>query len=162
MSATTAKQGGWVQLEQCDMRLALNMTKTSKGGFLHAAIEETQFLIKKPGVEVREEKMWGVEFPWHKMVKAAMKTHPAMIRENQMDGCLSCLNGTAYNLQKGRRRNGMGAPPQERLRQPTLELTPHPPETPPVTPSNKEVAHLSEIEGVPPRYVYIRTPLPSA
>jgi len=32
----------------------------------------------------------------------------------------------------------------------------------PVSPSYNEAAHLSEIEGVPPGYVYILTPLPSA
>jgi len=33
MSATMARQGGRVQLEQSDMRLAWNMAKTAKGGF---------------------------------------------------------------------------------------------------------------------------------
>ena len=56
----------------------------------------------------------------------------------------------------------MGAPPLAQLRQLTPELTPHPPETPSVPPGNNEAAHLSEIEGVPSRYVYIRIPLPSA
>jgi len=32
---------------------------------------------------------------------------------------------------------------------------------PPVPPGDKEAAHVSEIEGVPPGYVYINTPLPS-
>jgi len=48
MSATMLRQGGQVQLEQSDMRLALNMAKMAKGGFLCSAIEETQFLIKRP------------------------------------------------------------------------------------------------------------------
>jgi hypothetical protein len=56
MSATIARQGGRVQLEQSDMRLALNTAKITKGGFLHATVEETQQLIKKPPAEVREEK----------------------------------------------------------------------------------------------------------
>jgi len=56
MSATMARQGGRVQLEQSDMRLALNMAKLAKGGFLHASIEGTQQLIMKPRVEVQEEK----------------------------------------------------------------------------------------------------------
>jgi hypothetical protein len=33
MSATMARQGGRVQLEQSDMRLALNMAKMAKEGF---------------------------------------------------------------------------------------------------------------------------------
>jgi len=32
MSATLAKQGGWVQLAQSNMRLALNMPKLAKEG----------------------------------------------------------------------------------------------------------------------------------
>ena len=53
MSATMARQGGRVQLEQSDMRRALNMAQMAKGGFSHSAIEETQFLIKKPLTEDR-------------------------------------------------------------------------------------------------------------
>jgi len=48
MSATMARQGGRVQLEQFDMRLALNMARMVKGGFLHAAIEEMEFPMKTP------------------------------------------------------------------------------------------------------------------
>jgi hypothetical protein len=39
MSATMAKQGGRVQLEQSDMRLALNIAKMANG-FLRAAMEK--------------------------------------------------------------------------------------------------------------------------
>ena len=70
MSATMARQGGWVQLEQSDMRLALNIAKMAKEGFSCAAIEEMKYLIKKPCNEVREEKKRGVEFPGHTKVKA--------------------------------------------------------------------------------------------
>jgi hypothetical protein len=73
MSATMARQGGRVQLEQSDMRLALNMAKMTKGGISRAAIEETQQLIKKPRAEVRAEKMRGVEFCGHNKVKAAIE-----------------------------------------------------------------------------------------
>jgi len=52
MSATMARQGGRVQLEQSDMRLALNMAKMAKEGFSHAAIGETNYLIEKPSAEV--------------------------------------------------------------------------------------------------------------
>jgi len=41
MSATMARQGGRVQLEQSDICLALNMAKMAKGWFSRAAIEET-------------------------------------------------------------------------------------------------------------------------
>jgi len=73
MSATMARQGGRVQQEQSDMRLALNMAKRAKGGFSRSAIEETQHLIKKPRPEVREVKKRGVEFPGHRKVKAAIE-----------------------------------------------------------------------------------------
>jgi len=161
MSATMARQGGWVQLEQSDMHLALNMAKMAKWGFSRAPIEETQFLIKKPPVEVQEEKKWGVEYPGHKHVKVTMERHPAMLWENQMDGCLPFQNGTSQIAQTRWRCKGTSAPPPERLRQPTPEPTPHPPEMPLVLPGNKEAAHLSQIEGVQPGYVYIHTPLPS-
>jgi len=99
MSATMVRQGGQVQLEQSDMRLALNMAKIAKGGLSRAAIEETQRLIKKPRAEVREEKKRGVEFPGHQKVKAAMESHPAMVYKNHMAGCLPCQNCTAKNPQ---------------------------------------------------------------
>jgi hypothetical protein len=38
------------------MRLALNMAKMAKGGFLQATKKETQQLMKNPRAEVREEK----------------------------------------------------------------------------------------------------------
>ena len=124
MSATMARQGGRVQLEQSDMRLALNMAKMAKGGFSRAAVEETQYLIKKPLAEVREEKKRGVEFPGHNKVKAAIARHPAMLRQNQTPGCLPCQNGTAKNPQTRWRRKGTGAPPPNRRRQQNPEPTP--------------------------------------
>jgi len=78
---------------------------------LCATIEETQHLIKKPRAEVREEKKRGVEFSGHRMVKAAIERHPAMVYENQTDGCLPCQNGTAEIPRTRWRRNGVGAPP---------------------------------------------------
>ena len=95
-------------------------------------------------------------------MKAAMESHPAMLREDQMDGCLPCHNSTAQNPQTCWRRKGTCAPPPERLRQPTPEPMPHPPKTPPVPPGDNEAAHVSEIECLPPGYVFIHTPLPSA
>ena len=151
MSATMARQGGRVQLEQSDMHLALNMAKMAKGGISRAAIEETQQLIKKPRAEVREEKMRGVEFPGHNKVKAVIERHPAMVRENQTDGCLPCQNGTAKNPETRWRRKGKGAPPPRRA--------PPRPESPPVPADDDE---RSETAGMPPAYVYIHTSLPNA
>jgi len=158
-----AWQGCRVQLEQSDMRLALNMAIMATGGFSRASEEDTQFLIKKPWAGVRDEKMWGVQFPGYKNVKSAMERHLAMLRESQTDGCLPCHDGTAQNPQTCWRRKGMGAPPLERLRQLTPgEPTPHPPKMPPVSLGKNEAAHVSVIEGVLPRYVDIHTPLPGA
>jgi len=39
MSTTLARQGGGVQLEQSDMRLALNVVKIAQGGFSQTAIQ---------------------------------------------------------------------------------------------------------------------------
>ena len=151
MSATMARQGGRVQLEQSDMRLALNMAKMAKGGFSHAAIEETQQLIKTPHAEVREGKKRGVEFPGHNKVKAAIERHPAMVRENQMDGCLHCQNGTTKHPQTRWRCKGKGAPAPR----------PAPPRPePPHVPSGDEES--SETEGMPPTYMSIHTQLPNA
>jgi hypothetical protein len=50
-----ARQGGQVQLEQSNMRFALNMAKIAKGGFSHAAIAETHQLIKTHRTEVQED-----------------------------------------------------------------------------------------------------------
>jgi len=151
MSATMARQGGQVQLEQSDMRLALNMAKMAKGGISRTAIEETQQLIKKPRAEVREEKKWGVEFPGHNKAKAAIERHPGMVRENQTDGCLPCQNGTAKNPETRWRPKGKGAPPPRRV--------PPRPESPPVPSDDNE---RTETEGMPPVYVYIHTSLPNA
>jgi hypothetical protein len=52
MSATMARQVGGVQLEQSDMRMALNITKIAKKGFSRAAIEETKCHIKIPHAKV--------------------------------------------------------------------------------------------------------------
>jgi len=62
MSSTKARQGGWVQLELSNMRLAINMARMAKEGFLCATIEEMKYLIKKPRAVVREETKRGVEF----------------------------------------------------------------------------------------------------
>jgi hypothetical protein len=52
MSATMPRQEDRVQLEQSDMRRALNIAKMGTESFLPAAIVETKYLIKKPRAEV--------------------------------------------------------------------------------------------------------------
>jgi len=162
MSATMARQGGWVQLEQSDMRLVLNMAKMAKEGFLRAAIEQTKYLVNKPRAKVRVEKKWGVEFPGHNKVKAAIQRHPAMLRQNQTSGCLPCQNGTAKYLQTRWRRKGTGAPPPTRRRERTPDPTPPPPGTPPAPTGNTSGAQPSEIVNLPAGYTCSHTALPCA
>ena len=45
MSATMARQGGRVQLEQSDMRMALNMATMANEGYSRTTSEETKYLI---------------------------------------------------------------------------------------------------------------------
>ena len=162
MSATGAGQGGRVQLEQSDMRLALNMAKMAKEGFSRAAIEETKYLIKKPHAEVREEQKRGVEFPGHKTVKATIQRHLAMLRHNQTSGCLPCQNGTAKNLHTRWRRKGTGAPPPARRRVRTPEPTAPPPGTPLAPTGNTYGTQPSKIINLPAGYTYSHTALPWA
>jgi len=151
-----ARQGGRVQLEQSDMRLALNMAKLAKGGFLHATIGEIQYLIMKPRAKVQEEKKWGVQCPGHNKVKAAIERHPAIHRQNQTPRCLTCNNGTPKNPQTCWRRKGTGAPPPRRRRKQTPEPTPEPtpsmPGTPPTSTGNTSGAQCLEIVNLPGRY----------
>jgi hypothetical protein len=132
------------------MCLALNMAKMAKGGFSRATVEETQQL-KKPRDNVREEKKWGVKIHGHNNLKAAIERHPAMVRENQMDGILPCQNGTAKHPETCWRRKGNGATPPTRA-------TP-PPKSPPVPFDDHE---CSETDGMPPTYVYVHLLLPNA
>jgi len=166
MSATMARQRGHVQLEQSDMRLALNMAKMAKGGFSRAAIKESQYLMKKPRAEIREEKMQRGEFPGHNKVKAAIERHPAMFHQNQTPGCLACQNGTAKNPPTCCRRKRTGAPlPNQRRKQtpePTPEPTPPLPETPPASTGNTSGAQRLDIVNLPARYVYSHSSLPCA
>jgi len=46
------RQGGQVQPEQSNMRLAMKVAKMAKGEFSCAAFEETHYLFKKPLAEV--------------------------------------------------------------------------------------------------------------
>jgi hypothetical protein len=159
MSATMSRQGGRVQLEQSDMRLALNMAKMAKGEFPRAAIDEMQQLIKKPGAEVQEEKERGVEIPGHQKVKAAPERHPAMVYKNQTDGCRPCQNGTAKSQQTRWRRKATAAPPPEPAAPPPGTL---PPPGTPCAPLGDSDGHESyEIEGMPSLCVYIHSSHPN-
>jgi hypothetical protein len=110
MSAAMARKGGGVQVDQSNKRLTMNITKMAQVWYLCTAIEEMQNLINKPCTNVREEEKWGVEFPAYKHVKAAIATHPAMVHNNQTDGCFPCLNVIVINLHTGWRCKGTGVP----------------------------------------------------
>jgi len=152
MSATMTRQGSQVQLEQSDMRLALNMAKVAKGGYSRDTIEETQQLIKKPRAEVREEKKREVEFAGHQTVKAAIERHPAMVYKNHTARCLPCQNGTVKNPVTRWRCKGTATPPPE------AAAPPH--GTPPALPGDAEGNERDEIEGMPSRCVYMHFSLP--
>jgi hypothetical protein len=79
-TATIARQGGRIELEQSDMRVALNMATMAKQRFSQATLEETKYLIKAPHTEVQEEKKRGVELPGHTKVTAVIQRHLAMLR----------------------------------------------------------------------------------
>jgi len=134
------------------MWLAFKLAKMAKVGILHADIEEMHYLIKKRHAKVREEMIWGVEFPGHRKLKAPIERHTAMVCENAMYGCLHSQNCTGKNLQKHWRRKAKGALPPV--------TAPPPPGMPPAPPGDSEGVQSSEIKGVPPGYVYIPTPLP--
>jgi len=163
MSATMARQGGHVQLEQSDMHLALHMAKMAKGEFLSAAKEETEYLINKPRTEVWAEKKQGVEFPGHKKVKAGTERHPAMLRQNHTPGCLSCLIGTAHNPLTCWGRKGTGASTPNRHRHQTSEPTPEPtpplPGAPSASTGDTSGARRLEIINSPAGYAHSHTSL---
>jgi len=162
MSATMARQGGRVQLEQSDMHLTLNMAKIANRGFACAMIDKTQHLIKKPRTEVKDEKTWGVELPRHRKVKAAMERHPAMVYDNRTDSCLPCQNSTTKNPRTCWEYPGTGAPPQVRLKQPTPGLMPPPPSMPPAPTGDNIQAQSSKIQNLPTGYEYKHASLPGA
>jgi len=159
MSATMARQGGRVQLEQSDWRLVLNMAKMAKEGFSRPAMEETQQLIKKPRAEVREEKKRGVEIPGHKKEKAAIERHPAMVYSKHTAGFLPCQNGNAKNPQTRWRCKGTAAPHPE----PAAPLPERPPlpGTPPAPPGDTDGHESYEIEGMPSNCMYSYSPHPN-
>ena len=96
----------------------------------------------------------GVVFPRHNKVKAAIERHLAMVRVNQTDGCIPCQHGNPSYPQTRWRHKGIGAAPP-------LPAAPRPRPLP-APPNHSERTQSSETDGVPPRYLYIHIPLPSA
>jgi len=162
MSPTMVRQGGQIQLEQSEMRLALNMGKKAKGGFSQATIEETHYLMWSPCAEVPKERKQGVLCRENRHVKAVLETHLDMVSENHTDGYLPWYIGTANNLQIRWRCTGTGEPLSDRCRQQTPDPTQTPPRTPYPLPCDNEGAQCSQINSVPARYAYVHAPLPNA
>jgi len=160
MSATMARLGGQVQLKQSDMPLVLSMAKMAKGGFSCPGIEDTQYLIKKPRGEVRDETKRVVEFPGHTKVKPVMERHPARICQNHIDSRLPCQNSTARNRQTCWRRKGTDAPPPVRHRHQTPDPTPSPPGMPPQTPGPIQGSRGSQNHNLRAANADSRVPLP--
>jgi len=159
VSATMARQGGRVQLEQSDMRLALNMATMAKEGFSSTTIEEMKYLIKKPHGDVREEMMRGVQCPWYKKVNAGIKRHSAMLCHNQTSACLPFQNVTTKYPKTRWRRKGTGAPRRIRHRVRTAVPTPPRPGSPSSPTGITSGAQLSELVNMPAGYTYSHTAL---
>jgi len=167
MSATMARQGGCVQLELSNMHWAFNMARIAEGGWLCAAMEETQYLIMKDGAEVLDGKKRGVQLPGQTMVKVAIERLPAMLRPNHSTVCLPFPNGNSKHLQKLFRREGTGAPPPNRCRESTPEPPPEPssklkppqPRTPSAPTGNTSGTQRSHIINLLAPYVYSYTSL---
>jgi len=159
MSATMVIQGGRVQLEQSDMRLAVNMATMAKPGFPRAAMGETQQEITKPRCEFRADKKRGVEVHGHQTVKAAIERHQAMVYNNQIHCCLPCQNGTAKNPQTRWRCKGTAAHPPK----PAAPLHGRPPPTgmPHAPPGDSDGQQSNETDAIPPLCVYTQSLCPN-
>jgi hypothetical protein len=88
MSATMARQGDQVTLEQSDLHLVMNMPEMANGALSHLAIKKSQYVLKKPCSVVQEKRMWGLECPSNRKRKDEIEKHLAMVCEDQTDGCL--------------------------------------------------------------------------
>jgi len=157
MSAAMAKQRDSKQLEQSDIWLVLNMAQMAKGEASHPTIEEMHYLINNRSAKIQEGKKRGVEFSGHKMVKAVIERHPAMLCQNHTTGCLSCQNRTAKNLQTCWRHKVTGAPPPYQHRQLTPKLTPCLLGTPPAPTCNNSGVQCSQMVNLAAGYAYSNT-----
>jgi len=170
MSARTARQVGRVQLEQSDMRLATNMAKMCKCQFSHTTIHETQYRIKNPDAEVREQMEWCIELPGYQQFNAVIARHQAIVCQNLIAGCPPCENGTEKNLETCWPQKRTGVPLPTQCRQPTPEPPPEPlpeptpllPGTPPTMTSHTSGNSLSKTVNMPGRYSFLHTSLPSS
>jgi hypothetical protein len=138
------------------MHLAMNMGYMAKEGFFCAALEETQWIIKRPCAEVREEMKLIVQFHGDIKVNAAPERHPAMVYNTQPDAWLPYHNGTGKNTQTSWRHRDTGPlAPQSMVLSPRQSSLPKPP---PVSPGDSDGHESDEIASTPSRMVYIYSP----
>jgi hypothetical protein len=142
--------------------MIFNMAKMAKGGFLCAGMEETQYRIKKPRADVREEKKLGVMFPRHNKGKAAMERHQAMLRQNHMARCLPWHTGPVNNPHTHSRCKGTGVHPPNQQTQPTREQTPPMPVIAPTANGNTSRAQCHQTINVLSEHAYSHTSLSGA
>jgi hypothetical protein len=83
------RQGGQSQLEQSDMRLALNIVRMATGWFLHTTIEESTYLVMQTSAAVLETQLWAVGICGLNHVKAAIEGHTVVFCQNPKDGYLT-------------------------------------------------------------------------
>jgi len=161
MSATKVRQGGRVQLEQPNMPLSLNKAKMPKGGFFVSGNRRNTISDEEISRgNLRWDKMRS-SISWAYKVMAAIERHPAMLHHNHTDGCLPCQNSTAKTPYTCWLPTGMGAPPPDRHRQPTIEPMQPLPKTTSMSPGENEGPQSSQIDNLPSGYVYSHTPLRS-
>jgi len=157
MAATMAMQGDRVQLGQSDTCPASTMAKNAKGGFFCAEMKETQCPIKKPHAELRETKMWGVQFPGHENKRAAIERDQAILHQNHTAKWIPSPNGTAKNRQTCRRCNRPGVPLPNRCRQQIIQTMPPLPGRLPTPSGNISIVQCSQIINLLARYAYTNT-----
>jgi len=157
MSATMSTQAGWVQLEQSDMCLALNMAKMAKAGFSRSAIEELQNLIRNPRAEVQGKRKRGFQLAGHKHLKAAIERHLAILCQNHPTPWLPCQNGTTKFPHTCWRHKETCAPPPDWSGHPTSEPTTPLPGLPPAPTRNNFGAQSFQIVNLPAGYAYSYT-----
>jgi hypothetical protein len=141
------------------MLLAVNTAKMAKGEFLRSPIQITQQLMQKPGTTVRNATNPGFECPSHHKVKAVIKSHPAMVDNNQLNSCVTCQIGMAKNAQMSWSHKISLAPPPV----PAAPLSGNPPplSKPPAPPGDHDGNESYELEGIPSLCVYIHSSHPN-
>jgi len=166
MSATMARQGGRVQLEQSDRCLALNMVEMAKGEFSHSAAEAMYFLIKKPPAEPREDKRReekrreepGCSLSWQWKDECSNRVTPgyALSKPHCQMPFIAPM-ALEWNRRHEWHAKGTSAPPPNGYRHMTPEPMPQLPKMPHSPTGKISGQQYTQIVNVPARYVYSHT-----